>query len=61
MQLNAQKAGLDFEGGASTPEEQEVLRAIEEGRIDINSGEAQEEGETQETSAPPAQELKLEI
>lgn len=63
-QLDLQKKGIDTGSTVSTPEEQDILRAIEEGRIDIGadpSTDSLEEGETRETSPPPPQELRLEI
>lgn len=65
-QLDMQRQGIDAGDTVSTPEEQEILKAIEEGKIDIGSDDIDsntvpEEGESQETPPPQTQELKLEI
>jgi|SRR3989339_669390 len=64
-QLDLQKNGVATDGQASTPEEQAVLDAINEGRLDINPSTSTASSTSQvgqpATNTPPAQNLKLEI
>lgn len=70
-QLELQRNGITTDGKVSTPEEQAVLDAINEGRLDINSEQAPQTNEdgiavpaednSDAPTTPPAQELKLEI
>lgn len=59
-QLELQKKGITNDTGASTPEEQAILDAINEGTIDI-SGSTTTPNENGASSTPSVQELKLEI
>jgi hypothetical protein len=59
-QLELQKKGITNDTGASTPEEQAILDAINEGTIDI-SGSTTTPNENRASSTAPIQELKLEI
>jgi hypothetical protein len=62
QQLQLQREGITPGEGTMSAEEQEALRAIEEGRIDISSESTEENGDTSgETQTPPSQEFKLEI
>ena len=59
-QLEAQRAGEDIGNISNTLEEQEVLRAINEGRIDLDP-ENIATGTSETPDTPKAPELKLEI
>ncbi len=63
-QLEAQKNGGTIPtGDDNSPEKQQIMKAIEEGRLDINpsDGEAPVPQENTSSQTPPPQELKLEI
>jgi len=64
-QLEAQKNGLPAEQGEMTPEKEQILKTINEGKIDINPSDGetptpQENSETQTPTTPP-QTLELKI
>lgn len=73
QQLQLQREGITPEKGEMTAEEQDVLRAIEEGKIDLDSEMPTEGGDTTQTHentedesapskpTPPSQDLKLEV
>ena len=68
-QLRAQQLGedIDFDNIGRTPEEIEVLRAIEEGRINLDGTSTgtttieREDDTPTEPTSPPVPELKFEI